>query len=285
MKRSRLTREENGLWSSSFFGNFADAGYDDCILDHLFTEGCDYNGTDETMDMLPKDNVFSVYQEWNNDKGRKKRMNAIQRVVNMLAPYRMSRSAVKTICDVAAVIIENNITIRVETAKNGMKEKKKVFEPAFSPKFEFVTMKFNGKPPFKKEAIIDLRDIIMDKSSIQRQIGTVLNELLLRTLEDHNAHRYLTLLKIPKANKKNRNFQEMDLAVQYWFLDFMCLSFGFPKHLRYPTYTYEDLRAENLNLAARIGRTEEEGKENFGKLIEDVNNFARLVKDKLQRIL
>ncbi|CAB3407237.1 unnamed protein product [Caenorhabditis bovis] len=640
MKRSRLTKEENDArirgygvrllpvenvndvieeetvdnkkLEGEFAGNFADAGYDDCILDRLFTEGCDYNGTDVTMEMLPKDNVFSVYQEWNNDEGRKKRMNAIQRVVNMLAPYRMSRSAVKTICDVAAVIIENNLTerdiyafqekliedycqpisttfctsclgeipsvriscsnqqcsnyqckpvkgtitepirlvtfsihnqlarilskqigeivktheyhhhiqnfttaytirrgqifrhgrasciifgsqgklvlicglpnwastqgcalctiigsksgrqavsffsdiqypsrtandvmnmmrasgklnilsilaspsnqpfdelhylsegdatsltnfateqifddindnrntelagnmvfmetceddylhrsgvyqandshyedernlsrkqdksansltsyndtvkirggerlsaaeydyykgidlelailnnirscfirkeldigkaglvllkyqemgligrdaihlcvnsiskvdyeplwcvselgtlsarvfqlgslfhIRVETARNGIKEKKKVFEPAFVPKFQFVTMKFNGKPPFKNETIIDLRDITMEKSSIQRQI------------------------------------------------DFMCLSFGFPKNLRYPSYSYEDLRAENLNLAAKIGRTEEEGRQNFGKLIEDVNDFVRLVKDKLQRLL
>ncbi|CAB3403966.1 unnamed protein product [Caenorhabditis bovis] len=36
------------------------------FMDRLFTEGCDYNGTDETMEMLPKDNVFSVCQEWNN---------------------------------------------------------------------------------------------------------------------------------------------------------------------------------------------------------------------------
>ncbi|CAB3406876.1 unnamed protein product [Caenorhabditis bovis] len=58
----KLTNNQKG----EFAGNFADAGYDDCILDCLFTEGCDYNGTDETMEMLPKDNVFSVCQEWNN---------------------------------------------------------------------------------------------------------------------------------------------------------------------------------------------------------------------------
>ncbi|CAB3407549.1 unnamed protein product [Caenorhabditis bovis] len=172
MKRSRLTREENDArirgygvrllpvenvndgieeeTEEEFAGNFADAGCDDWILDHLFTEGCDYNGTDETMEMLPKDNVFSVYQEWNNGG---ERLSA--------AEYDYYKGI-----DLELAILNN------------------------------------------------IRSCFIRKELDIGKTGLVL-----------------------------------------------------------------------LNLAAKIGRTEEEGKENFGKLIEDVNDFVRLVQDKMQRLL